>query len=151
MPRLREISRNRPSTYLAVFTEIIAGRLWHNPGAVGMPANDGTPRVWFSVVAPGPGYVAIEHVALDYDHRAAAAKMRAASLPDGYAEALATGLWPSCDVLPPAEAAARGVPLEAAAVAVESAPPRSAHLARGGCRKHVVDAHDRPRPGTAAA
>ncbi|HYI89554.1 MAG TPA: metallophosphoesterase family protein [Beijerinckiaceae bacterium] len=104
------------------FTEVVGGRLWHNPGAIGVPANDGTPRVWFSVIAPGPGYVEIEHVSLDYDHRAAAAKMRAVGLPEGYADALATGLWPSCDVLPPAEAAARGVPLEAAVLRWKACP-----------------------------
>ena len=36
------------------FTQVIDGRLWHNPGVVGMPANDGTPRVWYSVLSPGP-------------------------------------------------------------------------------------------------
>jgi predicted phosphodiesterase len=25
------------------FTQTIDGQLWHNPGAIGMPANDGTP------------------------------------------------------------------------------------------------------------
>ena len=33
------------------FTEIIDGRLWHNAGVVGMPANDGTPRTWYSVLS----------------------------------------------------------------------------------------------------
>ena len=37
--------------------------------------------------------------------------MRAAGLPEGYAAALSTGLWPSIDVLPPAELARRGTPL----------------------------------------
>ena len=93
------------------FTEIVDGRLWHNAGAIGMPANDGTPRVWFSVLTPTPDGVDIEHAALGYDHAAAAAKMRAAHLPEGYAASLETGLWPSCDVLPRAEFAARGTPL----------------------------------------
>ena len=26
------------------FTKVVGDRLWHNPGAIGMPANDGTPR-----------------------------------------------------------------------------------------------------------
>ena len=26
------------------FTQTLGSRLWHNPGAIGMPANDGTPR-----------------------------------------------------------------------------------------------------------
>lgn len=93
------------------FTEVIDGRLWHNAGAIGMPANDGTPRVWFSVLTPEADGIEIEHAALDYDHAGAAAKMRAARLPEGYAASLETGLWPSCDVLPQAELAARATPL----------------------------------------
>jgi hypothetical protein len=34
--------------------------------------------------------------------------MAARGLPRDYAEALATGLWPSMDILPPAERRARG-------------------------------------------
>ncbi|HUN48917.1 MAG TPA: radical SAM protein [Stellaceae bacterium] len=94
------------------FSAIIDGKLWHNSGAAGMPANDGTPRVWFSVLTPEAGDLRIEHLALDYDHRAAAAKMRAAGLPAGYAAALETGRWPSLDVLPPAEIAAAGRAIE---------------------------------------
>ncbi len=90
------------------FSEVIDGKLWHNSGAAGMPANDGTPRVWFSVLTPDGDDISIEHVAIDYDHAAAAAKMRDARLPAGYATALETGRWPSLDVLPPAEIAASG-------------------------------------------
>jgi uncharacterized radical SAM superfamily Fe-S cluster-containing enzyme len=93
------------------FTQIVAGRLWHNAGAVGMPANDGTPRVWFSLLTPSDGGIAIEHCALEYDYAAAARKMRRSGLPEEYAEALETGLWPSCDVLPFKEIRERGVPL----------------------------------------
>ena len=96
------------------FTQVIDGRIWHNPGAVGMPANDGTPRVWFSVITPETGSrrLAIEHAALAYDHAAAAAKMRAAGLPEGDADALSTGQWPGCDVLPPPGRHAQGLPLD---------------------------------------
>jgi predicted phosphodiesterase len=94
------------------FTCEIGGRLWHNAGAVGMPANDGTPRVWFSVLVPADGDILVEHHALDYDHTAAAARMRQRGLPEGYAAALETGLWPSCDVLPPAELRMRDRRLE---------------------------------------
>jgi uncharacterized radical SAM superfamily Fe-S cluster-containing enzyme len=100
------------------FSRVLAGqdrgcRLWHNAGAIGLPANDGTPRTWFSVLTPmaEPRSLAIEHVPLAYDHATAARKTRDAGLPAGYAEALATGLWPSCDVLPKAEARLQGVGL----------------------------------------
>jgi predicted phosphodiesterase len=90
------------------FTREIDGHLWHNAGVVGMPANDGTPRVWFSTLTPSDDGIVVDHQALDYDHATAAAKMRQRDLPEGYAAALETGLWPSCDILPPAELEIRG-------------------------------------------
>ncbi len=92
------------------FTQVIGGRLWHNSGALGLPANDGTARVWYSVLSPGaaPRSLTIEHCALDYDHAGAARAMRDAHLPEEYAQALQDGLWPSCDSLPAEEAKAAG-------------------------------------------
>ena len=93
------------------FTREVAGRLWHNPGVIGMPADDGTPRVWFSVLTPAQDGLLIEHQPLEYDHAAAAAKMRARGLPEGYAAGLISGLWPSRDVMPPTERTTAGRPL----------------------------------------
>jgi predicted phosphodiesterase len=93
------------------FARRVGQGVWINAGAVGMPADDGTPRIWFAVLTPADHAVRIELLPLDYDHAAAAAAMRAARLPEGYAAALGSGVWPSCDVLPPAERARRGVPL----------------------------------------
>lgn len=93
------------------FTRIISGALWHNAGVIGMPANDGTPRTWFSVIEPRAHGLRVRRLPLDYDFASAARKMRAAGLPEGYAAALETGLWPSCDVLPEAELALRGQPI----------------------------------------
>ncbi|RAI60032.1 metallophosphoesterase [Roseicella frigidaeris] len=94
------------------FSRLLGRRLWHNAGAIGMPANDGTPRGWFSVLTPQGAGLRIEHLALAYDHRSAARAMRQAGLA-AYEAALASGLWPSCDVLPPEERARRGQPIEA--------------------------------------
>lgn len=98
------------------FTQVVDGRLWHNPGVVGMPANDGTPRVWYSVLTPRDGGLAITHHALTYDHLSAARRMHGARLPDGYAQALLDGIWPSCDVLPKKEIYAGGIEIDAAEV-----------------------------------
>jgi predicted phosphodiesterase len=98
------------------FTEIVDGRLWHNAGVIGMPANDGTSRVWFSVLGSTRSGLKIEHRAIVYDHAAAAGAMRKACLPSDYRVALASGLWPSCDVLPAREAREQGVPLKPASV-----------------------------------
>ena len=98
------------------FTQSVGRRLWHNAGALGMPANEGDPRVWYSVIAPGDehGALTIEHCALSYDHRAAADAMARAGLPGAYARTLVDGLWPNCDALPLDEASAQGCRLEPA-------------------------------------
>jgi predicted phosphodiesterase len=93
------------------FTRVIGGRLWHNAGVAGMPANDGTPRVWFSLLIPSPQGIMAEHHALTYDHEAAAKKMSGRGYPDSYAQALCDGLWPSCDILPQVERQSRGRPI----------------------------------------
>ena len=94
------------------FSQEIDGRLWHNAGVIGMPANDGTPRAWYSVLTPTSDGISVSHRAFDYDHETAAAKMRANALPTGYADALTSGLWPSLDVLPAPERAMTGQPLD---------------------------------------
>lgn len=107
-------------------TEIVHDRLWHNSGALGLPANDGTARVWFSLISASAGGVRIEHKALAYDHAAAAAKMHQRGYPAGYAECLGTGLWPSLDVLPPAERGQTGRPLAETAHLWPTALPNAA-------------------------
>ncbi len=98
------------------FARRVGAGLWLNAGAIGMPADDGTPRAWFAVLTPQDAGLRAEILPLSYDHAAAAAAMRAARLPEGYAAALSSGIWPSCDVLPPAERARRGRPLDPVAM-----------------------------------
>lgn len=94
------------------FSEVLpGGALWHNAGVIGLPANDGTPRGWFSLLRPGIRGLEVEHRALAYDHVSAAAAIRSAGLPEAYAVALETGLWPSDDVMPKADGARRGQPI----------------------------------------
>jgi predicted phosphodiesterase len=103
------------------FTRRLGTKIWHNAGSIGMPANDGTPRGWFSVLEVRDGEVEISSHALDYDFAGAAAAMRRARLPEGYAAALETGIWPSLDILPAADRALTGVAVEER-VAAEAAP-----------------------------
>jgi predicted phosphodiesterase len=93
------------------FTRFIGERCWHNSGALGMPANDGTQRVWVSVLSPTDGGIAITHQALTFDAATAAAAIRRDGLPEGYADGLETGLWPSLDILPESERSATGQPI----------------------------------------
>ncbi|HEY1247335.1 MAG TPA: radical SAM protein, partial [Hyphomicrobiaceae bacterium] len=75
---------------------------------IGMPPNDGTPDAWYGLIGAEGGSLLLSTRRLRYDHHAAAAAMRRCGHANGYARALVTGLWPSLDVLPPAERAATG-------------------------------------------
>jgi predicted phosphodiesterase len=99
------------------FSRVVDGRLWHNAGAVGLPANDGTPRTWFSTLAPRRGDIEVSHIPLRYDHMGAVRRMVEQGLPGAYARALADGLWPSMSVLPEPERRVRGVALPASILA----------------------------------
>ena len=104
------------------FIEGIGRQVWFNPGVIGMPANDGTPDGWYGLMACDGGDLLLTTHRLAYDHLGAAAAMRRAGHADGYARSLVTGLWPSLDVLPPAERAAAGRRLRPRTVRVTPQP-----------------------------
>jgi pyruvate-formate lyase-activating enzyme len=84
----------------------IGGTLVVNVGAVGRPANDGRTDTWYAVVEIEDGAATAELVPVGYDWRAQAAEMRAAGLPDVFAETIETGWWTTClEVVPPRERA----------------------------------------------
>jgi predicted phosphodiesterase len=89
------------------------GKVWFNPGVIGMPANDGTADVWYGLITPGAAGLKFTTHRLAYDHRAAAAAMRRWGYADGYAKSLITGIWPSFDVFPETEKAQTGQRLRA--------------------------------------
>lgn len=76
---------------------------WINAGVIGMPPHDGQPQTRFALLRGGD--ITIER--LDYDVAGAMADMTAAGLPPDYRDALASGYWPSEDVLPAALRIAR--------------------------------------------
>ena len=92
------------------FTKNIHQKIWHNAGAIGMPANDGTPRTWYSIITPQNNGVDIKHYVLEYDHHAAHNAMIKVGMDNGYASGLLSGLWPSMDVLPVQERQQQGKP-----------------------------------------
>ncbi len=98
------------------FIQEIGDGIWFNPGALGMPANDGTPRVWFGLIVPFESKIRFDTHALEYDYQKAAARMAEKKLPREYATALAAGLWPSLDVLPSREKESTGTPLTPATI-----------------------------------
>jgi hypothetical protein len=97
-----------------------------------MPANDGTADVWYGLIGLKAGHLLLSTRRLSYDHHGAAAAMRREGHADGYARTLVTGVWPSLDVLPPAERAATGQKLRQrtvripARIALETAAAPSA-------------------------
>ena len=98
------------------FTQVLGERLWHNPGAIGMPANDATPRGWYSILTGAEDGIDIALYGLDYDHHAAARAIRAHTPDLPYAQTLEDGLWPNMAVLPEAERGRRGLALKPAPV-----------------------------------
>ena len=94
------------------FSKIINNKIWHNSGAVGMPANDGTPRTWYSIISPYKETIKIEHKALFYEYQKTNEKMQESGLYSGYADCLSSGIWPSNDVLPSKERKSMGVKIE---------------------------------------
>lgn len=85
--------------------------VWHNSGALGMPANDGTPRVWFSILKCLDGQIQFTQHSLSYDYHLTKKTMLNNNLNQGYHNTLSTGLWPSMDVLPELEKSQQGKPL----------------------------------------
>ena len=94
------------------FTQILGSALWHNAGVIGLPANDGTRRTWFSLLTPRDDELRLDHLPLEHDAEGASADMAANGLPQEYATTLTTGLWDNCDILPEDETAKQGKPLQ---------------------------------------
>jgi predicted phosphodiesterase len=103
------------------FSKINNQKLWHNTGAIGMPANDGTPNTWFSVLSADSSgnmksSLKIDSIALSYNHTRASDYMRAVGLNNAYADALVSGLWPSMSILTESEKVHQGVAITAQSI-----------------------------------
>ena len=82
---------------------------WLNSGVIGMPANDGTADGWFMLLQEAPS-LTCSWQRLAYDYEPGAKATSDAGMRE-YGAALASGIWPSMDVLPEAERAQQGQPL----------------------------------------
>ena len=92
------------------------GKTWVNPGVIGMPANDGTQRVWFGVYDPFSEEMEIR--SFEYDAETASEAMVINQLPEEYSKTLITGLWDNCEILPEAETNQQGVRIESKKMAL---------------------------------
>ena len=88
----------------------INDKLWLNPGVIGMPANDGTPRVWYVILEDTQKELKFTHKPLEYDYSKASLLMKKNNLPIEYADCLSSGLWDTMDILPTIEKQSRGIP-----------------------------------------
>ena len=84
------------------------GRGVVNVGALGRPANDGKPNVWFAILEERAGDVAVDFVSVEYDHARLAREMRSEGLPGEFVETIETGWWTTCLEILPAKERARG-------------------------------------------
>lgn len=81
------------------FVDKKEGKLWLNAGVIGMPANDGTPRVWYACL-DDKEEMSYSFEALEYDFQLAHQLMSERPLPASYAQTLLTGIWDNCEILP---------------------------------------------------
>lgn len=88
------------------------GKVWINPGVLGMPANDGTPRVWFATLDIQDGELQCQFHTYEYDAGEANQIMLENGLSYQYADTLLTGLWDNNDILPAFETSRQGIMLE---------------------------------------
>ena len=92
------------------FSHQQAQQIWLNAGVIGMPANDGTPNVWYLLLNDFPTFT-YQHLPLSYDHTLANTLMQAKPLPQTYAKTLLTGIWDNCEILPEDETKRQGIPI----------------------------------------
>ena len=78
-----------------------------NVGVVGRPENDGTPRVWYTMLTAEPE-LDVQFVPVAYDHEVTARAIEAEGLPSEFAETLRTGWWTTCLENLPSRERARG-------------------------------------------
>ena len=83
-------------------------RVFANVGALGRPANDGRPVVWYAMLQATNGEIDVEFVPIAYDHLRLAAEMRAESLPAEFVDTIVTGWWTTCLEILPAKERRRG-------------------------------------------
>lgn len=89
--------------------ELAGGRWMINVGALGRPENDGTTRVWYTLLEYSPDTgLRSTFIPVAYDHHRLAAEMRAEQLPEEFIATILTGWWTTCLEILPAKERRRG-------------------------------------------
>jgi predicted phosphodiesterase len=84
------------------------GKLWLNPGVIGMPANDGSPKVWYAILEDTNNELKYKHHNLDYNYKLTNNLMKNGLLPEEYARTIVTGIWDNTEILPAVESGLQG-------------------------------------------
>lgn len=103
------------------FIADINEKAWINSGAAGMPANDGTSRVWYATIESTSGLLSAETYAIEYDYQSVSNAMTRLGLQNGYKDCLSSGIWPSHDVLPEKETMQTGIALRPQRISIKKA------------------------------
>ncbi len=90
------------------FADSHKNKTWLNAGVIGMPANDGTDRVWFVTLDEKENNVDYQFHPYQYFNTKARNLMLKHGLPKTYADTLLTGIWDNCETLPEEETGMQG-------------------------------------------
>ena len=90
------------------FHDIENEKMWLNPGVIGMPANDGTPQVWYMILEDENDKLSFRHHKMDYNFALTSKLMQNEFLPQEYARTIITGIWDNTEILPPVESGWQG-------------------------------------------
>lgn len=91
------------------FHQTEENKTWLNPGVIGMPANDGTPQVWYMILNDEDGKLHFSHHRMDYNFKMASKLMNNGLLPQAYARTIISGIWDNTEILPPKESSSQGI------------------------------------------
>jgi len=94
------------------FHQLQEGKLWLNPGVIGMPANDGKPSVWYAILDDKDHKLSFKHHTLNYDYKLTNALMQNGLLPEAYAKTIVTGIWDNTEILPSTESNSQGLEIQ---------------------------------------
>lgn len=112
------------------FSQKLSGGNWLNPGVIGMPANDGTTRVWYMLLKWVNNAITHEHHSFEYDFKTTQKLMLKNHLPKAYADTLSSGIWDNMEILPELEKMGQGIPLKLNIKADKSTIKKENHMSK---------------------
>ncbi|TXD54047.1 MULTISPECIES: metallophosphoesterase family protein [unclassified Polaribacter] len=83
-------------------------KIWLNPGVIGMPANDGSPDVWYAIIEDSNDLFNFTHHTLHYNYKLTSTLMQNGLLPEEYSRTIITGIWDNTEILPAIESGLQG-------------------------------------------